>query len=72
MAICFTYKKRSSDSEITLFASEDRQAEDYRSLLKQVGQFELLYLSRSHHVHPFGHKETKAETDLRTKFDINN
>ena len=71
MAICFTYKKRSSASEITLFASEDRQAEDYRSLLKQVGQFELLYLSRSHHVHPFGHKETKAETDLRTKFDIN-
>ena len=70
MGVCYIYKNINASAEMTLFSAEDRNAEDYRDLLKKIGAFEMLYLSQKHHAHPFGHKESKAEAEARLQFDI--
>ena len=70
MESCFTYQKPSSSAMLVTFSIEDIDLDDVKELITELEAFNTLYISRNHHPHPFGHKETREEMEARLHFNI--
>ncbi|MCR5348967.1 MAG: UvrD-helicase domain-containing protein [Bacilli bacterium] len=66
----FPYKAK-GQADFYRFDVQDLSSEDYLSIAHEIGKYGMLNVFQKHRIHPYGHKQTKQETESRTLFDMN-